>query len=535
LTIGRHAFTAAALIVGILCSAVPGQAAGGDASQPVRLAQAATVCEDEIQCISKCPMVPGLFGNKKRDEDCKLNCLIQDCIPGQVQQTQPITKKPVVTAPPPIKSAPLKLAIRGMVRYRATTGGPFSVTAQATPPGGTFSWTTDKPGIIKLTPLAPPPSGLASMPGVGPAPTVGARYRLTPLKPGAVVLTVRYRKGAVEAAVRKHLIIVPPTLFLHGLASDARTWDRIKAHLEKNGWRHGGRLCITCIKPKAGDFYTADFLDNQDSFVDQGNEVKIFVERILRHVDKAAAAAARRVVLVGHSMGGLASRAYLQAHYYQGNVSGLVTIGTPHLGSVVAQLQFTAGYFTGAKPMGLFKPPFYEDTLQPLFRELGAPLAKLAVAKIVKARANIELDPNAPAIRDLAVASANLSNLTRSAKTRLPRKIKYVSVIGVMPRALADSIVSSKMATVVRALKISDPGLAYLVKVFAKTDFLVAGHSQNLNNIVPGIAKEIRTKAVHCCYQGLYGAPGQIINETDQTDVILEAMAATGLYAELPQ
>ena len=50
-----------------------------------------------------------------------------------------------------------------------------------------------------------------------------------------------------------------------------------------------------------------------------------------------AATGARRVAIVGHSMGGLVARAYLRRHD-PAKVSTVVTIGTPHHGSVHAWL-----------------------------------------------------------------------------------------------------------------------------------------------------------------------------------------------------
>ena len=51
--------------------------------------------------------------------------------------------------------------------------------------------------------------------------------------------------------------------------------------------------------------------------------------------DVCAATGAQRVVLIGHSMGGLVSRAYLR-RYGVSRVEQLITIGTPHHGSLLA-------------------------------------------------------------------------------------------------------------------------------------------------------------------------------------------------------
>ena len=43
-----------------------------------------------------------------------------------------------------------------------------------------------------------------------------------------------------------------------------------------------------------------------------------------------------KVVLVGHSMGGLVARAYVQSQQYRGDVERLITLGTPHRGAAQA-------------------------------------------------------------------------------------------------------------------------------------------------------------------------------------------------------
>jgi triacylglycerol esterase/lipase EstA (alpha/beta hydrolase family) len=68
---------------------------------------------------------------------------------------------------------------------------------------------------------------------------------------------------------------------------------------------------------------------------------------LARHVEETmAAAGARRVSLVAHSMGGLVCRAYLRRHG-AGRIARLVTIGTPHHGTQVALV----GIGTNARQM----------------------------------------------------------------------------------------------------------------------------------------------------------------------------------------
>ena len=66
--------------------------------------------------------------------------------------------------------------------------------------------------------------------------------------------------------------------------------------------------------------------------------IEAFAEELHGHVERIVAATGQpRVVLVGHSMGGLVARAYMARH---GNrrVARLVTLGSPHHGSVLAHL-----------------------------------------------------------------------------------------------------------------------------------------------------------------------------------------------------
>ncbi|CAG0957935.1 Triacylglycerol lipase [Rhodocyclaceae bacterium] len=61
-------------------------------------------------------------------------------------------------------------------------------------------------------------------------------------------------------------------------------------------------------------------------------------EQLHRRIEEiCAATGAEQVILVGHSMGGLAARAYLRAHG-NGRVAKLVTLASPHFGTRLAML-----------------------------------------------------------------------------------------------------------------------------------------------------------------------------------------------------
>lgn len=163
-----------------------------------------------------------------------------------------------------------------------------------------------------------------------------------------------------------------PVLFVHGWTGNSDTWEEFsKETAFRYGWSFGGRLDY-CLNPdgdqstsdgyissfvndanlKAGDYYLVNFdvamdgvpfvsddgipfnddYSNQSAIVKQGWAVSDAVEKVLEKTG------AERVILVGHSMGGLASREYLQnQENWQANgehhVAKLLTIGTPNGGS----------------------------------------------------------------------------------------------------------------------------------------------------------------------------------------------------------
>ncbi len=152
-----------------------------------------------------------------------------------------------------------------------------------------------------------------------------------------------------------------PVLLVYGRASNIDTWSSayINRWNTNHGMNYGGAIQISdrygvlgtgtasqavSIPPSSTstifsvpveitgglqnkDFYTVDFSSNNSiSFAAQGLQVKAAVSRVLELTG------AQGVYIVAHSMGGLASRAYLQ-YFNDNRVKGLITIGTPHLGS----------------------------------------------------------------------------------------------------------------------------------------------------------------------------------------------------------
>ena len=157
-----------------------------------------------------------------------------------------------------------------------------------------------------------------------------------------------------------------PVIFIHGLGSNDQTWSVLLSQLDLFGWSSGGRMdyCLNYDGNLAtsflasdlhdftnlsalnvGDYYTVNFdvnpngtiynntvESNQSAIVKQGKAMQSAIGYVLSKTGSD------KVILVGHSMGGLASREYLQnSNDWQSDgrhhVAKLLTIGTPHGGS----------------------------------------------------------------------------------------------------------------------------------------------------------------------------------------------------------
>jgi uncharacterized alpha/beta hydrolase family protein len=176
-----------------------------------------------------------------------------------------------------------------------------------------------------------------------------------------------------------------PIIFIHGLNSSSETWNTSTDYYDTQyGFTFGGRFdfCLNAdnnntttnknFYPTAGadiaafeslvqngDYYYVNFnvnpngavgttvLSNQSAIAKQGAAVRVAVQRVMEVTGKD------KVILVGHSMGGLASREYIQNSYNwqsdnQHHVAKLLTLGTPHGGSNASDNPIA--FFTSVSP-----------------------------------------------------------------------------------------------------------------------------------------------------------------------------------------
>ncbi|GAA5180758.1 alpha/beta fold hydrolase [Niveibacterium umoris] len=106
-----------------------------------------------------------------------------------------------------------------------------------------------------------------------------------------------------------------PVLLVHGYGCNRGTWFRLARAIHRAGWP----VATINLEPA-------------------GASINDFATQLSRRIDQVLLeTGADRVVLIGHSMGGLVSRQYV-ARYGDDAVRAVITLGTPHHGTRIASL-----------------------------------------------------------------------------------------------------------------------------------------------------------------------------------------------------
>lgn len=215
-------------------------------------------------------------------------------------------------------------------------------------------------------------------------------------------------------------------MLVHGLFSSSRTWRKtVREFIEAYDLRYGGEINMrpgrNKIDPTGGDFYTFNFSSNRNlSYRQQAEELAQGIAEIKRLNNTG------KVILAGHSMGGLAARALVQL-YRSDDIFALITLGTPHYGS----------------PLALLRGATHADARRLLDRisrlmgradnrtENNPGLLRRALMRMfrVTTEAEAEVDRffESEAFVELAPGSAALEELNRAA---LPEAVRYVFITG---------------------------------------------------------------------------------------------------------
>jgi len=119
----------------------------------------------------------------------------------------------------------------------------------------------------------------------------------------------------------------PPVLLLHGYGANSGFWKPLSKQLSQAGISHAA----IDLEPVLG------------SIDDYAERIETSVQQLCRNNG------AETMVIVGHSMGGLAARAWLR-RYGTARLESIITLGTPHFGSTLA------GYGMGKNARQMLPP-----------------------------------------------------------------------------------------------------------------------------------------------------------------------------------
>ncbi|WP_184346305.1 esterase/lipase family protein [Streptomyces olivoverticillatus] len=109
----------------------------------------------------------------------------------------------------------------------------------------------------------------------------------------------------------------PPVLLLHGFIDNRSVFFLLRRSLRRNGWRQ-----VVCL-----------------NYPLLTRDVRIAAAALGRHVEEVCERTGQpQVDVVGHSLGGLVARYYIQRMGGDARVRTLVTLGTPHGGTLTAVL-----------------------------------------------------------------------------------------------------------------------------------------------------------------------------------------------------
>ncbi|MCW2579665.1 MAG: hypothetical protein JWR82_1266 [Blastococcus sp.] len=153
---------------------------------------------------------------------------------------------------------------------------------------------------------------------------VGAHVLMYPLGTRTEVLRpdVRHRPGHQPASVRALFAADPlaariPVVLVHGLVDNRSVFSVMQRSLRKRGFAY---VCTWNYSPLLTDVARG------------AADLGAHIERICQQTGHD------RVHVVGHSLGGLIARYYVQRRGGDRRVDSLVTLGTPHQGSVWAHV-----------------------------------------------------------------------------------------------------------------------------------------------------------------------------------------------------
>lgn len=260
-----------------------------------------------------------------------------------------------------------------------------------------------------------------------------------------------------------------PVILLHGLGQKSHAWDgsAVQFYEREMGLTFGGVLSMKNGKASVdsksggtGDFYTVSFSLAYDSVATWGRELEQYVN-LVRQKTKAS-----HVILIGYSMGGLASRYYLTHHLYDHHVKRLITIGTPHLGSPFANVwTIKTGLNAKIKDANVITAPVYKG----------------ALSVLTTAETDVPFD--SPAVGDLRRPEDGGYFLDALGKAEHPGDVDYVCVVGNVDVAGEVQKLNASAVQDVLRRALEFMGSGNVSTLLSTGDGVVSSYSQTLNNI----------------------------------------------------
>ena len=126
------------------------------------------------------------------------------------------------------------------------------------------------------------------------------------------------RRSVLDRVAGKTSDDAPPVLLIHGLACNRGNWFWFRRQLEQRGFR----------------VYTVDCTPPFTRIASYAPQIAQAVDEILKDTG------AEQLVIVGHSMGGLVARTYLD-QFGSARIAHVITLGAPHLGTWITRLGFS--------------------------------------------------------------------------------------------------------------------------------------------------------------------------------------------------
>jgi pimeloyl-ACP methyl ester carboxylesterase len=168
----------------------------------------------------------------------------------------------------------------------------------------------------RRSPVPPPGPGTTPDTGTGPEAASG-RITRTAEPTGRPTTTAPPATATATVAALPTAGDRPPVVLLHGFIDNRSVFVLLRRSLARHGWHHLESLNYS---PLTCDIRTA-------------------AELLDRHVEEICARTGHREIdIVGHSLGGLIARYYVQRLGGDRRVRTLVTLGTPHGGTAAAPL-----------------------------------------------------------------------------------------------------------------------------------------------------------------------------------------------------